>query len=230
MLSTEEFAGFAKNVVLFLHNTSHVDDEPYPNLLHEKGGNGYPTVSYLDHTGRLLHQMEFEKLGMPEFEKQFEALGAWKALKAKVDGGEKKLARKLFTTELGLGMLGHAEARKRFEGLRKQFSDGEVRGIERKLITAEFQAVLRTIDLRDPKTEIAAGEKFVAMIEKDRIPQSRQIISFWKGALVHAESKGDADQFEKIMNRAKKEMGDDPRAKRYLGSVERRLERLRRKQ
>ena len=57
MLSTEEFATWSKKVVLFLHNTSRCDDEPYPNLLKEKGGNGFPTMSYLAADGRLMTQV-----------------------------------------------------------------------------------------------------------------------------------------------------------------------------
>ena len=47
MLSHESFPAFANDFVLFMHNTSWVDDEPYPNLLREKGGNGWPTSAFL---------------------------------------------------------------------------------------------------------------------------------------------------------------------------------------
>ena len=62
MLSTEEFAKWSDKVVLFLHNTSRVDSEPYPNLLYEMGGIGFPTVSYLDAEGRLRSEDLAERL------------------------------------------------------------------------------------------------------------------------------------------------------------------------
>ena len=33
-------------MVLFLHNTSKVEGEPYPNLRKEKGGRGVPTLVF----------------------------------------------------------------------------------------------------------------------------------------------------------------------------------------
>ena len=62
----------------------------------------------------------------------------------------------------------------------------------------------------------------------DRIPQGQQKTTFWQGALTYAGSKNDADLFEKIMNRAKKELAGDFRVKRYLERVEAQLERMRR--
>lgn len=37
-----------------MHNTSRVDDDPYPRLLSEKGGTGFPSLFFLDETGDVL--------------------------------------------------------------------------------------------------------------------------------------------------------------------------------
>ncbi len=60
MLSHESFPAFANDFVLFMHNTSWVDDEPYPNLLREKGGNGWPTSAFQAADGSLLTQVILE--------------------------------------------------------------------------------------------------------------------------------------------------------------------------
>ena len=40
--------------MLFLHNTSRVDDEPYPRLLQEKGFGGFPSLCFMDADGNVL--------------------------------------------------------------------------------------------------------------------------------------------------------------------------------
>ena len=232
MLSTEQFSSFAKQVVLFLHNTSHVDDEPYPNLLSEKGANAYPTVPFLDGTGRVLTEQPYPTKNAGDLQRTFDSLQAWKRLRAKVesqDGGGKTngLAKKLFFTELEFGMLQFAEASARAKGLTDVFTDADKTSVDKTLITMEFQSILRTVDRSKQETAVAAGKKFLAMIEKNRIPKVRQITSFWMHALDYAYDKKDADLFEKIWTRAQKEMGDDSRVRRYKRIVEGRLAELR---
>lgn len=53
-LSSVEFKEFGKKVVLFCHITSHVPGDPYPELLREKGGRGFPTFYFLDPTGKVV--------------------------------------------------------------------------------------------------------------------------------------------------------------------------------
>ena len=227
MLSTPEFKKFSGEVVLFLHNTSHVDGEPYPNLLREKGGNGYPTVSYLDHTGRLLTQMPFPTRSTDQLRKMLERLRAWRKLRAAHEAGDKGLAAKLFLLEMDFGMLGHAEGEKRLRAVRAQLEPDQIRRVQRALVNLEFRATAATIT-RDKKTLIAAGEKFVGMMDRDRIPTSREVITFWQGALAYAESKRDAKLFERIFETAKKKMAGDPRVDRYMERVKRRLQALKR--
>ena len=54
MLSTAEFREFAKGVVPFLHVTSQVEGDKYPDLLSEKGGRGFPHVVCMDAEGGVL--------------------------------------------------------------------------------------------------------------------------------------------------------------------------------
>ncbi|MGH7152014.1 MAG: hypothetical protein ACREIU_15020, partial [Planctomycetota bacterium] len=41
-------------MVLFLHNTSRLKEEPYPELLREKGGRGFPYLVFLDSDGGVI--------------------------------------------------------------------------------------------------------------------------------------------------------------------------------
>ena len=88
MLSTDEFAKWSsEKVVLFLHNTSRVADEPYPDLLREKGGNGFPTVSFLAEDGRLLKQLGYP-ITLASIQSSYDELRAWSDLRKKVAGGD----------------------------------------------------------------------------------------------------------------------------------------------
>ncbi len=225
MLSTEEFKKFSGKVVLFLHNTSKVEDEPYPNLLREKGGNGYPTVSFMDHTGRVLTQQPFKKLNLPEIQETLARLQEWRKLKV---SGDPELGKRLFVIEMEFGLLGYDEAKAGLAKVGDQLSADEKKKIDKTMVELEFVSILKTIDIAKQATLVHAGKKFVAMIDSERIPQGQQKTTFWQGALTYAQSKSDVDLFEKIMNRAKKELAGDFRVKRYLKRVEAQLERMRR--
>jgi hypothetical protein len=218
-LSDDRFPAFADKVVLFLHNTSRCDDEPYPDLLREKGGNGFPTVSFLAADGKLVHQLPFENLTLENFEATFERIQKWQALRARVEQQQLEL----FLTELELGAMTFAEAKAQRPLLQNLTKEQEQR-IERHLIDMEFQSLLRATT---PVNRLETGKSYLAMLEQDRIPQSRQIISFWQLMLDYAEHHKDADLFERVMNRAKQEMAGDPRVDRYLQMVQARLDKLR---
>lgn len=53
-LSSAEFKEFGKKVVLFCHITTRVPGDPYPDLLREKGGRGFPTFYFMDPTGKVV--------------------------------------------------------------------------------------------------------------------------------------------------------------------------------
>ena len=231
MLSHESFPAFAENFVLFMHNTSWVDDEPYPNLLREKGGNGWPTSAFQSADGSLLTQVLLPDQGSVEgLQMTHQKLLDWKSLKARVDageeGGEESLPKQLFVTELTLGMLGLEKARERL-GTLGDLTDAERRQFDATLVNMEFLEILSGAD-ESRESQIAAGEKLVGMFKADRIPvTSRQIISYWQFIFDYLESAKNADMFEEVMIRAKEIMAGDRRAARYVQQIEARLKRLR---
>ena len=231
MLSHESFPAFADDFVLFLHNTSWVDDEPYPNLLREKGGNGWPTSAFQTPDGSLLTQVLLEDQGSVEgLRLTHQKLLDWQALKARVDAGEEgreeSLAKRLFVTELTLGMLGFEEGWNRLETL-TDLTDAEARQFDVTLVNMEFLGILAGA-LESKESQVAAGEKMVAMFKADRIPMtSRQIISYWQFIFDYLEAEKDADTFEEVMIKAKALMAGDRRAAQYVRQIEARLKALR---
>ena len=118
MLSTPAFAEWSKKVVLMLHDTSWVDGEPYPDLLYQTGGIGYPTVSFLDADGVPLEQVG-NVVTLQQCETAFAALQHWQELRAAVDRGGASSAqqKELFLLELQLGNRPYAEMLQRRDAL-----------------------------------------------------------------------------------------------------------------
>lgn len=227
MLSTDGFKKFATNVVLFLHVTSKTPGEPHPNLLREKGGNGYPTFSFLDSTGRVLRQVPRSQLDVAGLQSNFAELRRWRALDVKGKAGDKTAARDAFLLAMQFEMLTQKEAKSGLIRFHKDLTKKQQTTLRQRLVNMEFQDLLRQIDVADQRTLVRSGKGFAAMIQGNRIPRSQQIITFWQGALAYAESEKDVALFAKIFAKAKKLMAGDPRAQRYMGQVEARLKKLR---
>ncbi|MEM7200948.1 MAG: hypothetical protein AAF628_11815 [Planctomycetota bacterium] len=220
MLSTDEFAEWSTKVALFVHNSSRIDDEPFPDLLREKGGNAFPTVSFLDAEGALLLQVG----GAPtveELEAGYRRLAAWRELRAAVDGGATERAKQLFVTELDLGLLDFAAAQSAFASF--EFPAAEVAALQQQLVNLEFRDILRATARSEM---ITGGEAFLAMYRADRIPDSAQDTTFWEFMFAAAEARADPPLFAELMADVKKRKAGDRRLKRYLASLEQRLAKL----
>lgn len=219
MLSTAEFAEWSKQVVLFLHNTSRVDDEPYPNLLYEMGGIGFPTVSYLDAEGNLLKQVG-HVTPVAQLAGAYEDLQAWRALRAEVergDAGEAK-EKQLFLLELEMGNRPYAEMQQRLDRL--SFTKDELESMRQKLVNLQFTEILRKTP-RDRQHE--GGKQFLAMFRAGRIPNTSTETSFWQYMFAHAAHEKDVALFEDLLGKVKAAKEGDPRLSRYLRQLEEQL-------
>lgn len=224
MLSTDEFASWSKRVVLFLHNTSHVDDEPYPNLLFEKGGIGFPTVSFLDADGNLLKWVG-NVTPLEDLDKAHQQLLTWQALRKQVEAGATDKERELFLVELEMGNRPFAEMTARLAKL--QFDDGERNRVEQQLVNLQFTEILRATP-RDRQHE--GGEQFLAMFRQGRIPNSTTETSFWQYLFAFAEHNGDVSLFEEVLAWLKRTKAKDQRLERYVQQLEAQLAKLKSRQ
>lgn len=222
MLSTEEFANWSTKVVLFLHNTSQVADEPYPNLLAEKGGIGFPTMSYLDAEGNLLKQVGHET-PVAELEKAYGELQTWTSLRAAVESGKAtaKQEAELFRLELAMGNRSYAEMKARYASVK--IPPGDKDAVEQQLVNLQFSEILRATPRKDLHL---GGEKFLAMFREGRIPNTSTETSFWQYMFAFAAKQKDAPLFEELLGHVKKAKAGDARLKRYLTSLEEQLSKL----
>ena len=220
MLSTDEFAQWSDKVVLFLHNTSHCKDDKYDSLLFEKGGNGFPTMSYLGADGRLLTQVG-HVTPVAELEAAYQNLHAWQQLKADVAGGDTARAKELFLMEVEHGYATFAEAQARSREVK--LSGDERIAVEQQLVNLEFRDILRSTP-RDAMAQ--GGAKFHAMLQRGRVPNSSQITSYWQYMFAHAAAKRNVPLYENILAECRQRMAGDKRFRRYIGAIEGQLERL----
>src|SRR5688572_20835245 len=100
-LSDTEFAQLAKEVVLFLHNTSKVEGEPYPKLPKEKGVR-IPSVCFMDADGNVLTKGGRSVKAFVETHAQTKRL---LALRAKGDERKEAEQKELFLLELRFDLI-----------------------------------------------------------------------------------------------------------------------------
>ena len=222
LLSTRAFAEWSRQVVLVLHNTSHVDGEPYPELLYQTGGIGFPTVSFLDADGRPLEQVG-NVVTLEQCETAYKALQDWQALRAAVERGGAGAAREkeLFLLELKLGNRPFAEMVQRRDAL--QLSADDRKATEQPLVNLEFLETLRSTP-RD--RQWVGGEKFVAMWRAGRIPDPANETPFWQYQFAFASKQKDVALFKELLGWLREHRSGDVRLQRYLKLLEQQLAQL----
>ncbi|HEX5052191.1 MAG TPA: hypothetical protein VFZ65_10495 [Planctomycetota bacterium] len=191
--------------MLFLHNTSHVDDEPYPKLLSEKGFTGFPSICFMDVDGNVLSKPQRSVKAFVETLAQTKVLVALRAKGDKATPAEKK---QLFLAELELGMIPANELEAR--AAKVPDLDKEQKAlVAQKLVDAEVSAVLRKArELGADKV----GESLADMAKKGRVPSDVMAGSFWPQVLQHASKQKDArlaqQAYDALMVRYASEKGD----------------------
>ena len=197
-----------------------MDDEPYPSLLGQKGGGGFPYLVFMDETGEVLAQPAGRSVD--GFNETFEVLDDWRTMKAKFEAGDEKVATDLLLAELQLGQIAFPEAKARRETLQK-VSRRQARTLDEALANAECQHILGT----SPDV-LAAAPKLLEMNEAGRIPTGRVGVSFYDALLKYASSQKDARMFQKTLVDMKRRYRKDRTLKDFLAAKDRELARLRR--
>lgn len=192
LLSTPEFAQFSKSVVLFLHNTSRVEDEPYPKLLSEKGFGGFPSICFLDADGNVtVRNLQRTIDSLARARQNLDALAALRAKVAAAEAKGKpdaKAARDLLFVEMDLQMVTPEQVRERTQSM--ELADADRERIERFLVDAEVRAV------RGKARELGAdevGKRFAAMVQTGRLPSAENEAYFWQMVLGFAAKQRDGE-------------------------------------
>lgn len=201
-----------------------MDDEPYPTLLKDKGGTGFPFLVFMDASGNVLARQR--ERSPAAFTATHKTLRGYLEMKKKADAGDTALAPDVFLTELELGALTLEEALKRREQLSQVPNDKAAR-MDGFIASLEVAALARDVQGRDAAKKAAAGAKLAQMFAAGRVPKDDAgARMFFSLLMSHAEAEGDAALFEKAFVEFKAKAVNDPRAQRFIDGAEARLEKL----
>jgi hypothetical protein len=217
--------------VLFCHITSHVETDADQDLLGKKGGGGWPYIVVMDADGNVLSVHE------PESRETFRKTAGFRAtvadaratankleeLRKAAKGGDKDAAADLLGLQIELAHLDAAGAKKQLAAIRglpkERFSE-----LDRKVVALEVNEI-QTSATEDEATHYAAGKKFAAMVEDDRIPPDDEALYFWYFVSVYAEKEKDADLYGKALAGMRKHERQIRAS--FLEQMEKTLEKLR---
>ena len=185
--------------MLFLHNTSQVNDEPYPKLLQEKGFRGFPTLCFMDADGNVLTKPTARTVA--NFVETQAATKDLMVLKAKGDKLTDAEAKQLFLTELNMDMIATGDIQKRADAV-KGLREADMALVAGKIVDGEFSAILqRPIPRGDAAAQKTAMEETMArvaeMAKAGKVPTGQRTLQFWSMALQHAATAKDVGLAEK---------------------------------
>lgn len=145
-------------MVLFCHNTSQVEDEPYPKLLSEKGGRGSPFVVFIDAAGDVIAPQAYDKLSVDGFEETLGKINALSDLEQKIKAGDKAAAASLLIAKIKLGSYKYAEASAKRKTLPSE-SESQKKEIDGLLFDLRIDSIMGNTNPRNPKSfETAKAE------------------------------------------------------------------------
>jgi hypothetical protein len=228
VLSSEDFKAFAKDHVLFLHVTSLVEGDKYPELLSEKGGGGWPYVVALDSDGNVVSFLGYEDMTIVGFKAMMTRGAEFQALKAKKDRTPAEEFRVL-STDLKGGTIQPADFREKAAAL-KGLDEAAAKERDDLLVHIEFAAEMKKLQEAhspDPKYRIAAGKVFAAMHAAGRVPKEQnEMAAFYQITIDYAESVKEVALFETALAKLRESFGDNPRAQGFFKMMDDRLAKL----
>lgn len=188
-------------MVLFLHNTSRVADEPYPTLLQDKGFRGFPSVCFMDADGNVLAK---PGRSVQAFRDGLESTKTLVALRAKGDKATAAEQKELFLAELKLDLVPAGEIQARADKL--TLSDAEKATVAGKIVDGEVMALMqkaRELGQDEVRKQLAA------MAKDGKTPSDAMAGSFWPAVLEYASKEKDAALAQKAFDAIEKRFAND---------------------
>jgi len=188
-------------VVLFLHNTSRVEDEPYPTLLQDKGFRGFPSICFMDADGNVLAK---PGRSVKAFREGLESTKSLVTLRAKGDKATPAEQKELFLAELKLELIPAEQIQARADKL--TLSDSEKAMVAGKIVDGEVMALMqRGRELG--QDEVA--KQLAAMAAAGKVPSEAMAGSFWPAVLGHASKAKDVALAQKAFDALERQFAGD---------------------
>lgn len=193
LLSSPEFVEFAKSVVLFVHVTSHCEDDDRPHLLRELGFVSHPSLCFLDAAGAVT--VRSPQRDVPSLSRARDLLLELDGLRAAVEEGDEDAPRGVFLCEVELGMLTAEQIRQRMVAF--EFDDEERAMVDQALVDLEVR------ELRSRTRELGAdavGKKLAELARSGRKPSADGSQFFWQMVLSWCAKNQDAELAQKAFD------------------------------
>ncbi|MEM7198828.1 MAG: hypothetical protein AAF628_01080 [Planctomycetota bacterium] len=205
-------------MVLFLHISSRVADEPYPRLLRDKGGSGFPTLLFMDAAGDVL--LKQRGRDVEAFTTSLERLERWRELERLRASGDPGIAYELLMAEIDLGRVDFpaAAAQRQTFG---ELDPEQERALDAQLTNLESEHLIK-------KKGPHAGPDLLQMWEAGRIPTGAAGRGFYDALLDHAADQKDAKQFVRFLSEMKRAYGKERRLRPYFKERQEQVRDLRR--
>jgi predicted peptidase len=188
--------------VLFLHNTSFVETDPYQSLSQEKGGIGWPYLVVMDEEGTVMvRNIEARAKNVAEFESIIaREVPAYKKMAAAAAGGESEAVHAFLRKRMELANISFADAsaeRKKLTDL----EDSEAEKLDQDLINLQVDELFASIKERSQAAYAKAAPIAAKMVEEERIPVGEaRTRNFWRLVEIYGRMTKDKD----LQERAKK--------------------------
>jgi hypothetical protein len=219
VLLTDEFAKLADRYVLLCHITSLAQGEKYQDLLAEKGGQGWPSVIFLDSDGNVL-----ARHAGPLTVEGFDASGArpraFLELRAKAEKGGVPSKIDFILARLELGHLKPGEAENRIRETGGTPSPEQKKRLDELVANVEVEAILRPV--KSEETKNAASKRCYERRKSGKAPPTAEPWrgAYWNLILERSQSVGDVEVFEEALQILKEKYSTLPDAQKYLRDKE----------
>jgi hypothetical protein len=219
VLLTGEFAKLADRYVLFCHITSQAQGEKYQDLLAEKGGQGWPSVFFLDSGGNVLAR-HAGPLTVEGIDAAGEKPRAFLDLKRRSEKGGPPEKIEFILARLETGQLKPGEAEDGIRGTGGTPSAEQRRRLDELVANVEVEAILRPV--KSEETKNAAAK---TCYERRKSGKAAPTVEPWRGAywnlvLERAQSVKDVEVFEEALQVLKEKYSKLPDALKYLRDKE----------
>lgn len=210
----------AREFVLFCHVTSRVDDEPYPDLWHAKGGVAFPYLVFLDAAGEVLAEHQGDH-SVADLRATGQRVNRWRELQRKLADGDPALLAESFVLEVELGRIAYPEAVARRPLL--QLSPDLEGRLERALLDQEVMALHASLS-SEPEQAVSTYRRLWQLLDAGKIPT--QILAqrvLFTDLFADAEQRLDPAAFERVLRAMEQALAERPEYAPILDRYRRQL-------
>ncbi len=145
-------------------------------------------------------------------------------LQKRAAGGDEKAKIELFVLQVEMGSIPYAKAVEQAKSLK--LSDEQRKKLDAQFLNLEVMELVNAIDSQEGAVE--AGKKlFTSFYKAKRIPTGEEATqAFWGLILTYGDVEKDVAAFEAGVAGMKKQLADEPRAKKFLEDLDKKLEEM----